>query len=214
MPKETFLNLPEEKRGLIEDVAIDEFAEYGFEVASINRIVKAAGIAKGSFYQYFVDKADLFMHIIDIVGQKKIEYMSPVMMNPTDHDFFTLLEELYRSGLAFAKDHPKESKISFEVYKNQTNPVFSVVMQESSRIAKEFYSSLLAMGIQRGELDPEIDKSFISHTLIQLQLSMLDYFLDNDEEEAWAGDIMPGVHLMINFIKNGIQSQKIGELSQ
>lgn len=210
MPKETFLNLPEEKRGLIEDVAIDEFAEYGFETASINRIVKAAGIAKGSFYQYFEDKADLFMHIIEVVGQKKVEYISPVMMNPTDHDFFTLLEELYRSGLAFAKDYPKESKISFEVYKNQTNPIFSVVMQESRRMAKEFYGSLLDMGIQRGEIDPEIDKSFISHTLIQLQLSMLDYYLETNDGATWGSDIMPTVQLMINFIKNGIQNEKSG----
>ena len=205
MPKDTFLNLPEKKRQLIENVAIDEFAEHGLEVASISGIVKAAGIAKGSFYQYFEDKADLFVHIIAVVAQKKTDYISPVMMNPADIDFFTMLEELYRAGLAFAKDHPKESKISFDVYKNQTNPVSNTVMQESRRMANAFYGSLLDMGIQRGEIDPEIDKSFTSHTLIQLQLSMLDYYFDNNQQENWTDDIMPTVQLMINFIKNGIQ---------
>ena len=31
MPKQTFLNLPEEKRQAVVDAAIDEFADYGFE---------------------------------------------------------------------------------------------------------------------------------------------------------------------------------------
>ena len=64
------------------------------------------------------------------------------------------------------------------------------------------------MGIQRGEVDPEIDKSFTSHILIQLQLSMLDYYLETYDGAAWDSDIMPTVQLMINFIKNGIQPPK------
>ncbi|MBK7453960.1 MAG: TetR/AcrR family transcriptional regulator [Anaerolineales bacterium] len=60
MPKQTFLNLPEEKRNFIINAAADEFAEYGFEAASINRIVANSKISKGSFYQYFEDKADVF----------------------------------------------------------------------------------------------------------------------------------------------------------
>ena len=214
MPKDTFLNLPEEKRQLIENVAIDEFAEYGFEKASINRIVKAASIAKGSFYQYFEDKADLFLHIIAIVGEKKLEYVSPVMMNPSDYDFFTLLEELYRSGLAFARNHPTESKISFEVFKNQNNPVFNAVIVESRRSGLAFYESLLEIGIERGEIDPEIDRSFISQMLMQLQISMLDYFLEANDGESGMDDILPTVQMMISLIKNGIQCQKLGERSQ
>ncbi|NIV34346.1 MAG: TetR family transcriptional regulator, partial [Anaerolineae bacterium] len=50
MPKDTFFNLPEDKRALICKVALEEFGEYAFDQASINRIVAKAGIAKGSFY--------------------------------------------------------------------------------------------------------------------------------------------------------------------
>ena len=60
MPKDTFYNLPDEKRALIEDVAMREFATCGYDKASISRIVDTCGISKGSFYQYFLDKKDLF----------------------------------------------------------------------------------------------------------------------------------------------------------
>ena len=71
MPKQTFLNLSHEKRQTIVNAAADEFSEYGFEAASINRIVANSGISKGSFYQYFEDKTDVFRHLVDVLANEK-----------------------------------------------------------------------------------------------------------------------------------------------
>jgi len=214
MPKDTFFNLPEEKRQQIEATALDEFIEYGFEKASINRIVAAAGIAKGSFYQYFENKADLFMHMITLIAEKKMAYVSPVFHDSANYDFFTMLEEMFRSGLAFVVDHPKESQLLYEIYQNQNNPLFVAVMQENRRAAKEFYGKLLDLGIQRGELDPNLNKPFIIHMLISTQLSVIDYYQEQRETSGWSYDFMPVVQLMIDFIKNGIQCQELGEPTQ
>lgn len=59
MPKETFLNLPEEKKKKIIKAAQNEFERVPLEQASIKNIVENAGIARGSFYQYFESKEDL-----------------------------------------------------------------------------------------------------------------------------------------------------------
>jgi len=206
MPKDTFLNLPEGKRRLIENVALDEFAEFGFDNASINRIVSTAGIAKGSFYQYFEDKADLFKYVIVVIGQKKAEYISHVMLNPCDHDFFTLLEELYRSGLAFAKDHPKLNNIGFEVYKNQEKKLFDKIYQESRDIGYTFFAPLIDTAIARGEIDQDIDKPFIIHMLLEMQVASINFYLKKHEQGLVDDDIMPTIHLMLNFIKNGIHA--------
>src|SRR5690349_22208673 len=74
MPKQTFLNLPEEKRETIFNAAVEEFAEYGLENASTNRIVANSGIAKGSFYQYFEDKQDVFMYLLSVIEHKEMEF--------------------------------------------------------------------------------------------------------------------------------------------
>ncbi len=210
MPKDTFLNLSEEKRNLIEDVALNEFAEHGFDNASINRIVEKADIAKGSFYQYFEDKGDLYKHILTRIGEEKLAYITPALQNPADLDFFSFLEEIYRSGLAFAKDHPQKGRVAFEVYKNQTNPLFKEIYQEAMSNGKLFYESLLDQAIAKGSVDPKIDKSFIIHMLIHLQVASFDYYFDSigtyeKDSGIWADDVMPTVELMIKFIKNGIQ---------
>lgn len=56
----TFERLPKEKRDRILQAARAEFLRYPYEKTSINRILAEAEIPKGSFYQYFDDKADLF----------------------------------------------------------------------------------------------------------------------------------------------------------
>ena len=59
MIKQTFYNLPEEKRNRISQAILKEFSSASTEKVSINRIIKAAKISRGSFYQYFDDKVDL-----------------------------------------------------------------------------------------------------------------------------------------------------------
>ncbi len=59
MPTDRFLRLPEQKRRLIKEAAVREFARAPFEKVSINQIIQNAGISRGSFYTYFEDKQDV-----------------------------------------------------------------------------------------------------------------------------------------------------------
>ena len=65
MPKTQFLNLSKEKRQKILLAAKEEFINYSFAEASINRIIKQADIARGSFYVYFEDKEDIYLTLMD-----------------------------------------------------------------------------------------------------------------------------------------------------
>ncbi len=65
MPTSTFFRLPQEKRTRLLDAAWDEFVCVPYAEASINRIIRRANIPRGSFYQYFVDKRDLFLFLIE-----------------------------------------------------------------------------------------------------------------------------------------------------
>ena len=64
MPSSTFLNLAPEKQEKLLTAAAREFTERPYNEASINQIIQAAGIPRGSFYMYFRDKEDLFRYLI------------------------------------------------------------------------------------------------------------------------------------------------------
>lgn len=64
MPSSTFCNLPAEKQEKLLEAATREFSRKPFSEASINQIIKDAGIPRGSFYMYFRDKEDLFRYVL------------------------------------------------------------------------------------------------------------------------------------------------------
>ena len=65
VPKQTFFNLPHEKRELLIQSAKKEFSRVPLSEASIANIIKSADIPRGSFYQYFEDKEDAFYYILE-----------------------------------------------------------------------------------------------------------------------------------------------------
>lgn len=73
MVHQTFYNLSEEKRARITESAIDEFVSRPYEKTSINRIIEAAKIPKGSFYQYFDSKDDLYAYCVKELSRKVLE---------------------------------------------------------------------------------------------------------------------------------------------
>src|SRR5512147_2714754 len=115
MPKQTFLNLPQEKRETIMNAAIEEFAEYGLENASTNRIVKNSGIAKGSFYQYFEDKQDVFMYLLAVIEQQEMEFFEQKHPVENNMDTFHYFRWLIKTGMEFGFTHPRYVQAAWRV---------------------------------------------------------------------------------------------------
>ena len=73
MCTDTFLRLPEEKRTRFLDAAWEEFGRVKFGDVSINQIIRRAGIPRGSFYQYFAGKEELFDYLVLDVQARFVE---------------------------------------------------------------------------------------------------------------------------------------------
>ena len=108
MIKQTFYNLPEEKRKRIVDAVIAEFSESEDEKISINRIIKRAGISRGSFYQYFEDKVDL----VEVLQQSFADLLwadAEPVLSATDGDVFDTYASLFDTVAYLADDAPKRA---------------------------------------------------------------------------------------------------------
>ena len=58
------------RREQILDVAVEVFARNGFHGASMNDVAEAAGVTKPVLYQHFDSKQDLYMALLDEVGNR------------------------------------------------------------------------------------------------------------------------------------------------
>ena len=156
MPKQTFLNLPEEKRKVIIHAAVDEFAEYGLETASTNRIVANSSISKGSFYQYFEDKQDVFMYLLTLLEQEKMGFFKdkrPPSMNMDTFDYFRWM---IKTGMEFNSAHPRMTQAISRVLLGDGmyyGKNFAEYRQKTTQALK----AMIEQAIERGEVDPSVD---------------------------------------------------------
>lgn len=65
MSRRRFENLEPERQQRLLDSAAEEFAEKGYDEASLNQILDRSGMSKSSLYYYFDNKADLFTTLVE-----------------------------------------------------------------------------------------------------------------------------------------------------
>ena len=139
MPQATFFNLPDDKKILIIAAALDEFSSASYDTASINQICKKSNIAKGSFYQYFTDKMDLYVYIMTLAIEKKIKFFSSVL---TEFDTLSLLEQfrlLFLKGIEFAKDYPQYAALGEQFSKENNELAKSSVIKEGDKQSETLF---------------------------------------------------------------------------
>lgn len=103
MPTERFYHLPEVKKAVIREAAIEEFSRVPFEKASINKIIQNAGISRGSFYTYFEDKRDVLRYIFsDTADRLKDSWTESIRKN--DGDIWIASDELLEKGMRYVEE--------------------------------------------------------------------------------------------------------------
>lgn len=161
IPTQTFFNLPEAKRQALISIAIDEFAEHDFQNASISRIVAKAGIAKGSLYQYFADKEDLYLYLIDLAGQEKQKFLGGQQPPSPDMGLFPYLEWLLETGTHFRFAHPKLE----QVVARALSPGQGMRTDLGKRLKEQteaYWRQLVQLGVEKGDVDPGYDTGLVA----------------------------------------------------
>jgi len=103
MVRPRFTKLPAPQQQAIVQAALDEFAARGFHDASLNRVIDAAGISKGSMYYYFDGKEDLYAYVAQLGLAGLFEQVGPLPdLGVGDADTFWSVLGNYYLGLTRA----------------------------------------------------------------------------------------------------------------
>lgn len=152
MPKQTFLNLPDTKRQQFIQCALVEFSEHYYDDGSINRIVEAAGIAKGSFYQYFKNKKDLYFYLIEWGITEKKRYLNEAIADKGRLRFFDALKTLFIAGFLFAKKHPELVAMGERFTADPKHPLFLEFMSHYHHENEDTLMGMLTRAAEAGEI--------------------------------------------------------------
>lgn len=156
MPRDTWLNLPEAKRTRILEASLAEFGARGFSAGSLNVIAREADIAKGSLFQYFADKLDMFATVTE-AASSGIEQAVLVGVDLERDAYFDALRMLVRNWLRYFRQHPLERGMAVAAA-NEIDPDARAAVQS---VTNQHYVNVLEPLARRaegrGELLPETD---------------------------------------------------------
>jgi len=170
MPTETWNRLPAARRQAVLDAAEAEFARHGFSRGSLNVIAREAGVAKGSLFQYFDDKVDLFVHLCviaaDRVGLAMDEATADVDWS---HGFFPGYTEMLDIWVEHFRTHTVDRELSAAVTLEADPDARTAVRAVIDARYVEFLRPLLETARADGWLRPDADlDAFIALLLLVL----------------------------------------------
>lgn len=193
MPNDTFYNLNDDKKQKIFDAAVQEFSTHRFSESSINQIVKTAGIPRGSFYQYFRDKEDIFEYVFKEILKEKLEIIRQAVTFNPDADVFETCMHTTRATFEWSKLKPEYNQISMLM--EIDNSEFIAKLRATSF---EGLRNLIECDKERGLIKPEIDADLVIemiYGLIWKQFSLVGF-----DKDMFLQRINDGM----TIIKNGI----------
>ena len=165
----TFTKLPFDKKERILDAAIDEFSRYGYEKASINRMVGRLGIAKGSIFQYFGSKKNLYFHIFEYAVRLVKRSLKGVKAETEGEDFFVRLAKSLQAGIYFIRHHPRVYKIYLKMLFQEDFPFRTDLLKTIRLFSTDYLRPIIEEGVAEGQLredlDPELAAFFLDAVL-------------------------------------------------
>ena len=171
MPKATFSTLPEEKRERILRVAANLFAERGFHRTDMEAVAHRAGVAKGSLYNYFRNKDELFLYLC----RNGIERFRQAVWAdiPPHSNIYRQVEHIFRRQVPLILDHPQ----NFQIYLNLSSSGMKRFANRYSREGEEFAAkrlkTLLKEGITQGIVREDLDIPFTAFLINSLSIMFM-----------------------------------------
>ena len=169
MPTVTWSRLAGDRRAAVVAAAEAEFAAHGFSRGSLNVIARRAGVAKGSLFQYFADKRDLYAYITEVGSQRVRSYTEDqIRALDAGRPFFDFLTDLLDLWVAYFAEHPRDRALhaaaSFEVDTDARVSVRAVIHRHYLEVLRP----LVHEARVRGDLRPDADIDALLSLLLMI----------------------------------------------
>ena len=142
MPMKLFTELDSEKQERILDAALKEFAEYGYENGSTNRIVKNCGISKGSLFKYFENKEDLYFYLIDTVSAEMAEE-TRVDIGKLSKDLYERVIEYSVTEISWYVTNPVKGRFMIGIASETGSDIGRKIIERYGEKSTDIYETLL-----------------------------------------------------------------------
>jgi AcrR family transcriptional regulator len=211
LPKETFMNLSPDKQEKVMRSAIKEFTKNGFDKGNIGDIAKCAGVAKGSMYQYFENKRELFLYAVRWTLEVMMNKYAPDMtIKNEEMDIFEFLIENSKSSMIQIREERELGIFIQNVFLGKYHNLTDESMEYMIKYSQDYMIKLIEVGQRNGSVRKDIDINTIFLFTLGASFKLKEYMMNKARDQG--DDILDAdydiyekdIRDLIELLKNGM----------
>lgn len=167
----------------IMDVARELFSRFGFKKTTVDDIASKARVAKGTIYNYFQSKEEIFHSVVRREGATLISRMKIAVLSQKT-------PQIKLRGMIITKiNYYKELSLLYEINRQRAEELLPFVEAERDEIARremEIIKGILEEGVQSSVLEVINVPATAKAIVVAIKGLELGWTLDMEMEEAVA----------------------------
>jgi TetR/AcrR family transcriptional regulator len=168
MPKGTFHQISLEKRENILRTAAMLFADQGFARTDVAQIAQHAGVAKGSIYNYFESKEDLYLTVCrDGLDRSRQAVYGDIRPG---WDLYRQIDHIFRRGVAFVLAHPEYARLYLNTASAGMDRFADKLSLEVEKHTADHLKALIKEGMRKGIVRKDVDVSLAAFLINSLYI--------------------------------------------
>ncbi|GAA3729616.1 hypothetical protein GCM10022239_02850 [Leifsonia bigeumensis] len=203
MVRPRFAKLPSAQQQAILRSALDEFAAHGFRDASLNRVIEAAGISKGSMYYYFDGKEDLYTYVTRTEFEGLFASVGPLpeLEHGGADGFWAALEDYYLRLMTALAASPQLAALLRGWVAVSKNPAFQQAMGEVEQATLPWIEQALSTGQRVGAVRADLPPTLLIAVILGMGEAM-DMWLVAQQPDA---DALPElIGALVSMIRGAV----------
>ena len=200
MPTKRFENLDPERRESILMAAQAEFTMNGYEQASLNTIIREAGISKGSLYYYFEDKTDLYITVLGHVMIDLQQAVGGIGVGEFTDDFWADIENYTRKCLRLIKENPDFVRLARGLFRLISSGNIPESVADVFNDWKAVMTGIVIRGQEIGEVRKDIPLDLLVNILWSIG-EAVDFWIFSHIDEFSAEELERHAKLYIDLYK-------------
>ncbi len=172
----------EQRRAQILDAALRVFAEKGYHGTAVSDVVKAAGVARGTFYSYFDSKDAIFLELLDGLLHTLRNSVHGVERGPKAADTEAQLRQIVAGVLHTAKHNRPLTRIIFREAVGLDEDVDARLNQFYGEL-RLYLGAALTLGAQVGMTRSVVDTEVAATCILgSLRAVVQRYIVESDAD--------------------------------
>lgn len=180
--------------------SIDLFGENGFSETSIQHIVDALGVTKGTFYYYFTSKEQILMEIHLRFINDILAKQDAIIQDP-NRNYQEKIYEIICMLMKNIEAQGKSAKIFFREMQNLSDGHLSQIFEKRDEFRIKF-QELIELGMEKGEFRKDLD----SHIVALGILGMVNWSYHWFDPDGPLSDTTVS-KIYIDLVLNGIKAE-------